>query len=254
MKPSLAIAAVMAAAIFPAGGGVPQDAPGGIEVTGTGEVVMKPDTVVIRGEFSASADAAGDALTKFRDGRRRAIKMLESLAIEGLGVTGPGPMMSVGPPVDRNMRQMWDGSQTEIEPKVQIRETLTIKIGNLADPDASADLVAKVLDKAKEAGVKIGGSEMIPPYMRMAFGITAEDQKEQATSIAYLVSDRAKLEESACVKAMEDARKRAEILANAAGRKLGRVVRVTHDDLPAEKTAFDGVFRVKLHVVFDIER
>ena len=44
------------------------------------------------------------------------------------------------------------------------------------------------------------------------------------------------------------------MLARLAGRKAGRVISIRHEGPVAEKTAFDGTFRVSLHVVFEFER
>jgi uncharacterized protein YggE len=256
-----ALAALVAAAGFSAPGDAPQDvreAIHGIQVIGTGEVSAKPDTVLIRGEFSANADTAADALVKYRDGRRRALKMMEELGIEGLAVTGAGPTISISPVMnDRNAMRAammgMDSNQQEADGKVQVRETLTIRVGKLADPDASADVVAKVLDKAKEAGIRIVGADVIPPYSRAFFGMSGEDQKDAVAPVAYVVTDRAKLEEAACVQAMADARRRAEMLAKLAGRQVGKVIHIKDDGPAAEKTSFDGTYRVTLHVIFEIQ-
>ena len=229
----------------------------GITVTGTGEVAMKPDTLIIRGEFSVNADQAGDALTKYRDGRRRALKMLESLGVQSLTIAGPGPTISVSPGFgDRaaNMRQMMgmDGS-IDAEPKVRIHETLTIRIGGISELDPAADVIAKVLDKAKEAGIKVGTNEDMREYMGWSFGNPLDTRMDQGVPIAYLVSDQAKVEEAAFAKAMEEARRRADMLARLAGRRIGRVLRISHDDFQPEKHAFDGLFRVRLRVSFALE-
>src|SRR5262249_34959618 len=127
------------------------------------------------------------------------------------------------------------------------------RVGNLSATDASADLVAKVLDKAKEAGIRIGAPDVVPQYYRNVWGLGAEEQKEAVRPIAYAVTDRAKLEEAACVQAMEDARRRAEMLARLSGRKIGRVIHIRHDGPPTEKETFDATYRVTLHVVFELQ-
>ena len=233
-----------------------QDAVRGIRVTGVGEVTAKPDTVVIRGEFSANADTAADALTKYRDGRRRALKMMESLGLETMTVTGNGPIITVAPVMnDRNAMRAammgFENGQPEPDGKVQVREVLSIRVTNLSDTDAATDLVAKVLDKAKEAGIRVWSQDAVPQYYRAAFGWSAEEAKESSVAIAYSVTDRAKLEEAACAAAMEDARKRAEMLARLVGRKAGPAISIRHEGSATEKSAFDATFRVTLHVVFD---
>jgi len=259
MKPLATLAALAAAVCFSsgAGGGPRTEDPEGIKVTGVGEVTAKPDTVVIRGEFSANADSAADALTKYRDGRRRALKMIESLGLETLSVTGNGATIVVAPMMnDRNAMRAammgFDNGQPEPEGKVQVREMLSLRVGKLPDGDAAADLVAKVLDKAKEAGIRVWSQDVVPQYYRAAMGWGAEEPKESQVAVAYSVTDRAKLEEAAFVMAMDDARKRAELLARLAGRKAGRVTSIRHEGPAAEKNSFDGTFRVTLHVVFEI--
>jgi uncharacterized protein YggE len=259
MKPltmlSIPVALLAAALAAPTGSHSP-DPQSGIHVTGSGEANLKPDVVLIRGEFSSSADTSAEALTKFRDGRRRAVKMIESLGMEGLTITGSGPALAVAPALNsRDMRMMMgiDASQTDVEGKFHARETLTIRLGNPTESDASSDAIAKVLDKAKEAGIKVSPAlDAMPSYVRLALGMSSEEQKEAVPPIVYVVSDRAKLEEAACVKAMEDATRRATMLARLAGRKLGRVVSLSHSAPPAEKVSFDGAYRVTLQVVFEL--
>jgi uncharacterized protein YggE len=64
-------------------------------------------------------------------------------------------------------------------------------------------LVADVIDSATQAGAN------------------------SANSVAFLVKDRAKLEDQAKTKAMQDARHQAEVLAAAEGAKVGKVVNIS---------------------------
>jgi hypothetical protein len=264
MKPSsaLALSATLVAAWLalpgeaPPGPAGPAPGPAGIEVTGAGEATLKPDTVVIRGDLTVSAESANDALTKYRDSRRRAVKMLEDLGIPGFSIAGPGPTISVGFAMNDRaaFRNMFDGSGETVEPKAIAHETLVARITGLTDLDSGANAVVKVLDKAKEAGVKIGSDSLNPYEVNwMGFAQAAQRKERPDVAVAYVVSDPAKAEEAACAKAMEDARRRAEMLARLAGRKLGPPTTISQEEIGSEKLSFDGTFRARLRITFGIE-
>jgi hypothetical protein len=221
-------------------------------------VALKPDAVIIRGELSVTAESAGEALTKYRDSRRRAIKMLEDLAIPNFSVTGSGPTIGIGFGGDERMairNMMFADGGENAEPKASATETLVVKITGITDLDAGANAVAKVIDKAKEAGIRITSPDLMSQYEMGWLGFAGLSQRKNRleAAIAYVVGERAKMEEAACAKAMEDARRRAEMLARLAGRKLGAPTAISQEETPGEKTAFDGTFRARLRMTFAIE-
>jgi uncharacterized protein YggE len=254
---ALALPAVLLAA-WAADPGVPaasRAGESGIEVTGVGEASAKPDAVVIRTYLLVSADAAGDALTKYRDSRRRAIKMIEDLGVEGLTVSGSGPVVSVNPGSgERAVRVMIDGGNADPEPKAVVSETLVARISNVATLDAAANAVVKVLDKAKEAGLKTSILESMMNHDVFFFGYQPPATRRDAPdAVGYVVTDPARLEEAAWAKAMEDGRRRAEMLAKLAGRKLGPAKAIVQEEAPGEKSSFDGVVRARLRITFAME-
>jgi uncharacterized protein YggE len=59
---------------------------GRIIVDASGTVPLKPDVAEIRASVSGNASVAADAVKKFRDNRRRALKALDDLKLKNLKV------------------------------------------------------------------------------------------------------------------------------------------------------------------------
>ena len=72
----------------------------------------------------------------------------------------------------------FDNGQPEPDGKVQVREMLSVRVAKLPDGEPATDLVAKVLDKAKEAGIRVWSQDAVPQYYRAAFGWSAEEAKD----------------------------------------------------------------------------
>ena len=203
---------------------------GGITVTVTGQAEVKPDVLVFEGTLMESAESAGDAVVAFRDTRRRALKAIEMLDIEGLSVTatrlrlsqggeaggGMGGMMVVGPGMG--------GGEAEAAPgELAISQTVTIQVTGIdqLEQEELIDLIIEINDATNEAGISIG--EMTQEeMMMMQFG-----QGAPSTDLAlFRVSDPEQARADAAQEAMEKARTQAQRLATLAGVELGKVTAI----------------------------
>ena len=236
-----------------------QDAGTGVKVTGVGEVTVKPDTVVIRGEFSASADTAADALAKYRDGRRRALKMMESLGLESLTVTGNGPIITVAPVMnERNaMRAAMMGfDQGQPEPDGGARCARCCRSASRSCPTRSRPLTSSRRSSTKRRRPASGSGAR--NRSRSTTGRPSDGARRKPRSPPWrspMKSPTARSSRKPRAPRRWTMRASArEMLARLAGRKAGRVIAIRHEGPVAEKSAFDGTFRVTLHVVFELEK
>ena len=127
--------------------------------------------------------------------------------------------------------------------KVEVLETSRLVLKNVdkLDADALMEQVLKVVDTAKDAGFVIGASSSQSVYEIQRNG-------GQATPIVlFKLPESDALRDEATKAAVEDAKARAQKVADLAGVKLGRVQSVTlgegRMDASSQATAAGGVWR-----------
>jgi uncharacterized protein YggE len=203
----------------------------GITVAGVGEAHVKPTLVEINATVNGEAELAADAVVKYRDAKKKAIKAIADLKLPGLSIETNG--YSVGEAADPNQQvaMMQGRAPAAGKQKVTVTEQLrlVLKDADKIESDALMDTVLKVLDTARDAGLTIGPptpggfAQMI--QMQMGGG-------QNNSLVAFKATDPAAMREQAYKQAMEDATKKAKNLADLAGVKLGPVVAV-HEGMPA---------------------
>lgn len=196
-----------------------------ITVAGSAQVKAKPTEVEIGALVSGEAELTNDALVKYRDAKKRAVAAVEGLKMPGLTIESNG--VSVNQAIDPNAAQMMmQGRSTNLpKPKVQASESLKIVIkgAEKATPEQMMDMVMKVIDTGRDAGLQIG-----PPTPTNYYQYQMAMQNGQGMNIAnFKVTDPTAARDEAYKQAMDDARKRAQRLADLAGVKLGRILSVT---------------------------
>ena len=218
------VAVVAAAPAAGAGAGAPKGDTKGITVTGMGQAKGKPVLVEFTAAASGEGELASDAIVKHRDTKRRGLKAIEDLKVPGLTVESKG--FAINQAMDPSAQQMMMRGQTPTNTKqmVQVTEQLRIVIRDvdkLKDEDV-VNTVLKVLDTARDGGLVVGtGSPS--NYMQMQIMM----QTGQTPGlVSFKIPDAAPLRAQAYQKAMEDARAKAQRLAELSGGKLGRVVAV----------------------------
>lgn len=197
------------------------DSSAGITVSGTAKVMAKPNAVEILTYVSGDAELTADAVVKYRDARKRAVAALDALKIPTLSIESNG--FSVKDWVDAVAQQqammrgqMAGNSKQKVSVGEQLR--LVLKDADKVDQAALMDTMLKVLDTAKDAGLTIGNGE--PRGFNYNNPITANPL------ITFKVTDTTALREQAYKQAMDDAKAKAQRLADLAGVKIGRIISV----------------------------
>jgi uncharacterized protein YggE len=216
-------AAVIAAAPA-AGAGAPRGEAKGITVTGMGQAKGKPAVIEFTATASGEGELASDAIVKHRDTKRRGLKAIEDLKVPGLAIEAKG--FAINQAMDPNAQQMMMRGQavTNTKQMVQVTEQLRVvmrDLDKLKDEDV-INTVLKVLDAARDGGLVVGSgspSNFYQMQIMMQSGQTPG-------LVAFKLPDAAPLRAQAYQKAMDDARAKAQRLAELSGGKLGRVVAV----------------------------
>jgi uncharacterized protein YggE len=197
-----------------------------ITVTGAGEAKARPNVVEMNAVVSGEAELAADAVVKYKDSRRRAVKAIEDLKIPSLAIESKGYTLSQG--IDPNQQQMMMRGQmmTTSKQRVQVTEPFRVvirDIDRMKDDDVMS-AVLKVIDAGRDAGLTIG-----PPgpqnYYQMQIMMQRGDTSGPGLA-SFKITDPATLREKAYEKAIASARDKAQRLATLAGVKLGPVTSV----------------------------
>jgi uncharacterized protein YggE len=203
----------------------------GINVSATGEAMVKPNRLELEVKAGASAELTSDAVVKYHDALKRAKESIEKLRIENLEIVergvnvstgfngqngGPGYAMPVpfgGP----------GGGQPTLKAEVAIAKSLrlTVKgIDKLSDDQVIA-IVAKLLDGVKDAGL-IG---RVDPN-------NSDGQQGAGTMITFIADDLSAARKQATAQAFRSAKEKAQEIAELAGGRLGAATGVQEEISP----------------------
>ena len=194
----------------------------GISVKATGVVKLRADVLELEGQVSGNAELAGDAITKYRSARQRAVEAIEALQIPDLKVK-PGRIDITSASDANAQQQMMRGmpATASVNRPLNVSEPLSIRIDGIdkLTNDQIIETLVKILDAGKDAGLTLGAKEATPSYNPYTGGYN--------TSGSALARFRLSDVEGARQKAFEDAMKNAtrqgERLSKLAGLKLGPV-------------------------------
>ncbi len=241
----------------------------GILVTGNGEAKGKPTSIEIGATISGDAELAADAIVKYRDSKKSAIKALEALKLPSLVIESSGYSITQGiDPQAQMMAMRGMAVQTgNNRQRVAVIEQMKIRLKDLdkLKDDTLMETVLKVLDTARDAGLTVGPKQMSPYY---------QPQVQAPSIVTFKIQDISELREQAYKLAMDDARAKAERLAKLSNVKLGRVVTVqdnnnqrpaqpqvvyygmvqTGEDELASGSFSEITMKVVLNVQFEIEK
>jgi uncharacterized protein YggE len=195
----------------------------GIMVSGAGQAKAKPSVIELNATVTGEAELANDAIVKYRDAKKRAIKALEGLKIEALSIESQGYSVNQAMDANQQMMMMRGMGGAPGKPKVQVMEQirLVMKVEKLKE-ESLMDTVLKVVDTGRDAGLIVGA----PPPQNY-YQMQMQAQNGQATGlVAFKIPDTAALREQAYKQAMDDAKAKAKRLADLAGVKLGRILSV----------------------------
>lgn len=194
-----------------------------ITVTAVGEAKVKPDTLVLTGEISDASEKMKDAVTGFRDTRRRAMAAFKELGIENLSIQTSALSMSIaGPPQEGPFGG--GGGEVAAPGALMIKQTVTLTVTGIdAMQEAEVvDLTTQLMQGAKDAGVSSTAIGM-QGMMMMQIGMGGNTQGSAMFKISSPKSAKQAATRDAVAKAREDA----ALLAELAGGTLGKIVRIS---------------------------
>ena len=166
----------------------------GISVSGSGSVFGEPDVAVVTLGVQAQADSVGEARTQAAE---RMDAMLQSLKDGGVD--------------DKDVQT----SRFTVQPQYDFVDGRQILRGFFVDNVATVKI--RAID---DTGALIDGA------------IEAGGDQARVDSLTFTIDDPSSLAEQARTKAVEDARKRAETLAGAAGVELGKARSIVESRSP----------------------
>jgi uncharacterized protein YggE len=197
----------------------------GITVIGNGEAKSRPTQVEISGLVAGDAELAADAIVKYRDAKKHAVDALNNLKLPSLSIESQG--FTVNQAIDQNMQmQMMRGMNpgANAKAKVQVAEQLRLVLKDLdkIENEKLMDTLLKVLDTAKDNGLVVGPG-LPQNYYQMQMAV----QQGRGTSmITFKLPDPKELRDAAYKDAMENAKTRAQRLADLSGVKLGKILSI----------------------------
>ncbi len=200
----------------------------GITVMGVGKVDAKPSIVELTGTINGEAELAGDAVTKFRGNRQSAIEAIEALEIVGLTIEGTGVSVNSAM-TQQQMQAIMQGmpAQGDSAGKLAVSEPLKLTLVGVEDMDTEQllETLVKIVDAGKDSGIVIGS---MPTNMNYGYR-----RGNTRTPLAkFKLTNVDELKAQAYEKAIADARKQAERLAEISEVKLGPITGIREGNLP----------------------
>jgi uncharacterized protein YggE len=199
----------------------------GITVSGTGEVLAKPNRLELELVVTGAAELTGDALVKYNDAVRRTLQAYEQLGMKNLQIEPRAvSFASVGgvpeQPFARGVGAD-TGAANLAKAQIGISRSLRVVLTGIRElPEAQVtEAIGKLVDTAKDSGVAIGNEASNALVARMM----GQMQSPEAM-VTFVVDDVVDLRDKAYQQAFDDARARASRLATLAGAELGPVVAV----------------------------
>jgi uncharacterized protein YggE len=216
----LILVALIGVLCWPASVAADESAPKRLAVVGNGRIEVRPDVMDVSATVSGAGEITSDALKKFRSNRRRAVEAVTKLKIPGLEIKGSGVSV-ISNAIVQQFQQRFGNMQQGPSDHTTFRETLTFTVSgidHLSDEQVQ-DLVSKVLDAAKDAGLTLGRPTDQSPYY-----YNADSYKPQI--VFFRLSDPEAVRQKALDLAANDAREKAEQMARRLKLTIGKAVEV----------------------------
>jgi uncharacterized protein YggE len=234
--PSLRSAVVVVVVVAACGFAIPRDARGqatadpGIAVVGVGTAKGKPSVVEISATVSGEGELANDASVKYRDARKKATEALEALKNPSLVVESKGFTVNQAMDPNAQMRMMQGMGAEQGKQKVAVTEQLRIvlKDADKLQLPMLMETVLKLIDVGRDNGLQIGPGNMNYYQMQMMM----QGGGGGMAMISFKIPDASALRQEAYKNAVEDARAKANRIAELTGVKLGRILSVQDQDAP----------------------
>jgi uncharacterized protein YggE len=200
----------------------------GIVVHGTGSASTRPTQIEMSATLTGEAELAADARVKFRDAKKRAQAAIASLKEPELSMLPGGLSVGTGVGANAQMMMMRGMAVPNTPQSVRLSEVSRIVLANTdkLEPDEMLDKLLKIIDVAKDAGLQIGPA---PARNYYEMQVRAQEGAEGIATVSFKLPDSTALREKAYKVAIEDAKSKAQSLAELSGVKLGRIVSVRED-------------------------
>jgi uncharacterized protein len=200
----------------------------GIVVRGSGSASGRPTQVEMSATISADAELAADAIVKFRDAKKRALAAVAGLKNPDLSVIPGGVSVGSGTDANAQMMAMRGMAVPNTTQKVRLSETSRVVLAHAdkLEPDELLEKLLKILDVAKDAGFVLGPA---PASNYIEMQIRAQEGEAGSATVSFRLPDASTLRDQAYQAAIDDAKAKAQKLADLSGGKLGRIVAV-HDE------------------------
>ena len=196
----------------------------GITVTGTGQVMVKPNKLQIEVRAAAAAELSADALVKYREAVHRAKETFGKLKIDGLQVAEQGLNVANNGVANQNVVYAAPGNAfiannggnaPGVKQEMVISKSMRLSVAAIdkLQEDQLVATVAKVLDGIRDAGLTTGVDPNNP---------NAQAEGQPANAVVMFVADNlVSAREKATDAAFQNAKEKAERIAKLAGGKLG---------------------------------
>ncbi|RLS51688.1 MAG: DUF541 domain-containing protein [Planctomycetota bacterium] len=197
----------------------------GIAVKATGVVKMRPDVLELEGHVSGNAELAGDAITKYRSNRQRAVEAIEALQIPSLKIQA-GRIDITAQMDQAAIQAMQRGMPATVSASrpLNVAEPLSIRIDGIdaLTNEQIIEMLVKIVDAGKDAGVTLGAKDS-PTYNPYTGGYNTSG----SAMARFRLSDVESARQKAFEEAMKNAQRQGERLATLSGLKLGKVRAIT---------------------------
>lgn len=199
-----------------------------LSVNGRGEAKAAPAKLIINFEIAATDEVAPEALKKFTAKQKLVEKTAASLEIKDVKVVHAHPKFAMK---RANPYAMEQGGKA---PEYEVYQKVALHVGGLEQMDEAKriETAAAIVDALSQASL-IAKPNPNAQYEEMNFGVVStgmvggETGRNKNDLAAYDIVDTKKLEDDAMKAAVDDAKKRAQFLAELNGVKVGKVLRIS---------------------------
>lgn len=210
---------------LPASAAEPPHDAAGITVTGSGEVMVRPDAMELELQAAADAELTGDAITKYETAVRRVTGAINAVGVEGLKIDQRGIHITERSQGGAgNVPGLAGGNKPAAgKSHTALARNLRLVIAGI-DKQSDSEVIAtigKLVDAAKDAGAAFGSENANSTLMAMMGRAQAD-----TPLVTFVVADPRAAREKAYRQAFEDAAERAGRLAALSQSSLGRVLAV----------------------------
>jgi uncharacterized protein YggE len=206
----------------------------GVTVSGTGQVAVRPNKLEIEISASASAEITADAVQKFRDSLKRSKQTFDKLKIDNLKVVDRGMSITAtnfggrqnGFAMPVPVPQNEGGSPLKQEVVISKSLELTISGIDKLSEDELVAVVARLVDGVRDAGLSTANANVNNPN---------QGDNQSPFMVMFVADNLAAAQKKATEAAFQNAKEKANHIAEMTGAKLGSATAV--EDMSASDSS-----------------